>query len=92
MPSSQDCRSRFDCIFMIKTITTRSLLFCQIMRNNVESDEPRGIVRRRPQPAMACQHARRDELHLFIAYDSTEINWALRGFVWACRPMKTPAY
>ena|GEM_PF-6939339 len=66
MPSSQDGRSRFDCIFMIKTTTTRSLLFCQIMRNNVESDEPRGIVRRRPQPGngvLTCPQRRAALVH-----------------------------
>lgn len=66
MPSSQDGRSGYDFILMITSATTRSLLLCQITRSNVESDEPRGIVRRRPQPGngvLTCPQRRAALVH-----------------------------
>ena len=53
MPSSRGCRSSYDCIVKIKGITTRPILFSQLMRSDGEGgDEPRGAVRRRPQPRL----------------------------------------
>ena len=32
MPSTRGCRSSYDCIVKIKGVTTRSILFSQLMR------------------------------------------------------------
>lgn len=46
MPSSRGCRSSYDCIVKIKGVTTRPILFGQLMRGDGEGgDEPRGAGR-----------------------------------------------
>lgn len=34
MPSSRGCRSSYDCIVKIKGVTTRPILFSQLMRSD----------------------------------------------------------
>ena len=36
MPSTRGCRSSYDCIVKIKGVTTRSILFSQLMRSDGE--------------------------------------------------------
>ena len=36
MPSSRGCRSSYDCIVKIKGVTTRPILFSQLMRSDGE--------------------------------------------------------
>ena len=36
MPSSRSCRSSYDCIVKIKGVTTRPILFSQLMRSDGE--------------------------------------------------------
>lgn len=44
MPSSRGCRSSYDCIVKIKGVTTRSLLFSQLMRSDGEGAmNPEGL-------------------------------------------------
>lgn len=67
MPSSRGCRSSYDCIVKIKGVTTRPLLFSQLMRSDGEGAmNPRGAVRRRLQPrlrAEACPRGRATLAH-----------------------------
>lgn len=67
MPSSRGCRSSYDCIVKIKGVTTRPILFSQLMRSDGEGAmNPRGAVRRRLQPrlrAEACPRGRATLAH-----------------------------
>ena len=64
MPSSRGCRSSYDCIVKIKGVTTRPILFSQLMRSDGEgsmnSEELFGDDR---SPASEQERAREDELH-----------------------------
>lgn len=53
MSSSRGRSSGYDCIVKVKGVTTRPILFSQLMRSDGEGgDKSQGAVRRRPQPRL----------------------------------------
>ena len=64
MPSSRGCRSSYDCIVKIKGVTTRPILFSQLMRSDGEGAmNPEELFADDRSPASEQEGACEDELH-----------------------------
>lgn len=64
MPSSRGCRSSYDCIVKIEGVTTRPILFSQLMRSDGEGAmNPEELFADVRSPASEQERAREDELH-----------------------------
>ena len=64
MPSSRGCRSSYDCIVKIKGVTTRPILFSQLMRSDGEGAmNPEELFADDRSPASEQERVHEDELH-----------------------------
>ena len=64
MPSTRGCRSSYDCIVKIKGVTTRPILFSQLMRSDGEGAmNPEELFADDRSPASEQQRVHEDELH-----------------------------
>ena len=67
MPSSRGCRSGYDCIVKIKGVTTRPILFSQLMRSDGEGAmNPEELFADDRSPASEQECIHEDELHLLM--------------------------
>ena len=67
MPSSRGCRSSYDCIVKIKGVTTRPILFSQLMRSDGEGAmNPEELFADDRNPASEQERVHEDELHSLI--------------------------
>lgn len=67
MPSSRGCRSSYDCIVKIKGVTTRPILFSQLMRSDGEGTmNPEELFADDRSPASEQECIHEDELHLLM--------------------------
>lgn len=65
MPSTRGCRSSYDCIVKIKGVTTRSILFSQLMRSDGEGAmNPEELFVDDRSPASEQELVHEDELLL----------------------------
>lgn len=72
MPSSRGCRSSYDCIVKIKGVTTRPILFSQLMRS--DGDEPEELFADDCSPASEQKRVHEDELHSLMR---SILDWAI---------------
>lgn len=64
MPSSRGCRSSYDCIVKIKGVTTRPILFSQLMWSDGEGAmNPEELFADDRSPASEQERVHEDELH-----------------------------
>ena len=64
MPSSRGCRSSYDCIVKIKGVTTRPILFSQLMRSDGEGViNPEELFADDRSPTSEQERVHEDELH-----------------------------
>ena len=92
MPSSRCCCSSYDCIVKIKGVTTRPMLFSQLMRSDGEGAiNPEELFADNRTPASEQERVHEDELHSLMR---NILDWAIsflsessQGMVpavWAC--------
>ena len=92
MPSSRGCRSSYDCIVKIKGVTTRPILFSQLMRSDGEGVmNPEELFADNRTPASEQERVHEDELHSLMR---NILDWAISSLsessqgmvpaVWAC--------
>lgn len=92
MPSSRGCRSSYDCIVKIKGVTTRPILFSQLMRSDGEGAmDFEELFTDDRSPAFEQERIHEDELHSLMR---SILDWAIsflsessQGMVpavWAC--------
>lgn len=75
MPSSRGCRSSYDCIVKIKGVTTRPILFSQLMRSDGEGViNPEELFADDRSPASEQERVREDELHSIM---HSILDWAI---------------
>ena len=75
MPSSRGCRSSYDCIVKIKGVTTRPILFSQLMRSDGEGAmNPEELFADDRSPASEQQRVHEDELHSLMR---SILDWAI---------------
>ena len=78
MPSSRGCRSSYDCIVKIKGVTTRPILFSQLMRSDGEGAmNPEELFADDRSPAFEQERVHEDELHSLMR---SILDWA----IWFC--------
>lgn len=75
MPSSRGCRSNYDCIVKIKGVTTRPILFSQLMRRDGEGAiNPEELFADDRNPASEQERIREDELYSLMR---SILDWAI---------------
>lgn len=75
MPSSRSCRSSYDCIVKIKGVTTRPILFSQLMRSDGEGAmNPEELFAGNRTPASEQERVHEDELHSLMR---KILDWAI---------------
>lgn len=75
MPSSRGCRSSYDCIVKIKGVTTRPILFSQLMRSDGEGViNPEELFADDRSPASEQERVHEDELHSLM---HSILDWAI---------------
>ena len=75
MPSSRGCRSSYDCIVKIKGVTTRPILFSQLMRSDGEGAmNPEELFADDRSLASEQQRVHEDELHSLMR---SILDWAI---------------
>lgn len=75
MPSSRGCRSSYDCIVKIKGVTTRPILFSQLMRSDGEGViNPEELFADDRSPASEQERIHEDELHSLM---HSILDWAI---------------
>lgn len=75
MPSSRGCRSSYDCVVKIKGVTTRPILFSQLMRSDGEGAmNPEELFADDRSPASEQQRVHEDELHSLMR---SILDWAI---------------
>ena len=75
MPSSRGCRSSYDCIVKIKGVTTRPILFSQLMRSDGEGVmNPEELFADNRTPASEQERVHEDELHSLMR---NILDWAI---------------
>ena len=75
MPSSRSCRSSYDCIVKIKGVTTRPILFSQLMRSDGEGAmNPEELFADDRSPASEQERVHEDELHSLMR---SILDWAI---------------
>lgn len=75
MPSSRGCRSSNDCIVKIKGVTTRPILFSQLMRSDGEGAmNPEELFADDRSPASEQERVHEDELHSLMR---SILDWAI---------------
>ena len=75
MPSSRGCRSSYDCIVKIKGVTTRPILFSQLMRSDGEGAmNPEELFADDRNPASEQERIHEDELHSLM---HSILDWAI---------------
>lgn len=75
MPSSRGCRSSYDCIVKIKGVTTRSILFSQLMRSDGEGAiNPEELFAGDRSLASEQERVHEDELHSLMR---SILDWAI---------------
>lgn len=75
MPSSRSCRSSYDCIVKIKGVTTRPILFSQLMRSDGEGViNPEELFADDRSPASEQERVHEDELHSLMR---SILDWAI---------------
>ena len=75
MPSSRGCHSSYDCIVKIKGVTTRPILFSQLMRSDGEGAmNPEELFADDRSPASEQERVREDELHSLMR---SILDWAI---------------
>lgn len=75
MPSSRGCRSSYDCIIKIKGVTTRPILFSQLMRSDGEGAmNPEELFADDRSPASEQERVHEDELHSLMR---SILDWAI---------------
>ena len=70
MPSTRGCRSSYDCIVKIKGVTTRSILFSQLMRSDGEG----AMFVDDRSPASEQERGHEDELRSLMC---SILDWAI---------------
>ena len=74
MPSSRGCRSSYDCIVKIKGVTTRPILFSQLMRSDGEGViNPEELFAGDRSLASEQERVHEDELHSLMR---SILDWA----------------
>ena len=92
MPSTRGCRSSYDCIVKIKGVTTRPILFSQLMRSDGEGAmNPEELFADDRSPASEQERVHEDEPRSLMR---SILDWAIsflsessQGMVpavWAC--------
>lgn len=75
MPSSRGCRSSYDCIVKIKGVTTRPILFSQLMRSDGEGAmNLEELFADDRSPASERERVHEDELHSLMR---NILDWAI---------------
>ena len=75
MPSSRGCCSSYDCIVKIKGVTTRPILFSQLMRSDGEGAiNPEELFADDRSPASEQERVHEDELHSLMC---SILDWAI---------------
>lgn len=75
MPSSRGCRSSYDCIVKIKGVTTRPILFSQLMRSDGEGAmNPEELFADDRSFASEQERVHEDELHSLM---HSILDWAI---------------
>ena len=75
MPSSRGCRSSYDCIVKIKGVTTRPILFSQLMRSGGEGViNPEELFADDCSPASEQERVHEDESHSLMR---SILDWAI---------------
>ena len=75
MPSSRSCRSSYDCIVKIKGVTTRPILFSQLMRSDGEGAiNPEELFADDRSPASEQERVHEDELRSLMR---SILDWAI---------------
>lgn len=75
MPSSRGCRSSYNCIVKIKDVTTRPILFSQLMRSDGEGAmNPEEFFAGNRTPASEQERVHEDELHSLMR---KILDWAI---------------
>ena len=75
MPSSRGCRSSYDCIVKIKGVTTRPILFSQLMRSDGEGAmNPEELFADDRTPASEQKRVHEDETHSLMR---SILDWAI---------------
>ena len=75
MPSSRGCHSSYDCIVKIKGVTTRPILFSQLMRSDGEGAmNPEELFADDRSPASERERVHEDELHSLMR---SILDWAI---------------
>lgn len=75
MPSTRGCRSSYDCIVKIKGVTTRPILFNQLMRSDGEGAmNPEELFADDRSPASEQERVHEDELHSLMR---SILDWAI---------------
>ena len=75
MSSSRGCRSSYDCIVKIKGVTTRPILFSQLMRSDGEGAmNPEELFADDRSPASEQERVHEDELHSLMR---SILDWAI---------------
>ena len=75
MPSTRGCRSSYDCIVKIKGVTTRPILFSQLMRSDGEGAmNPEELFADDRSPASEQERVHEDELHSLMR---SILDWAI---------------
>lgn len=75
MPSSRGCCSSYDCIVKIKGVTTRPILFSQLMRSDGEGAmNPEELFADDRNPASEQERVHEDELHSLM---HSILDWAI---------------
>lgn len=75
MPSSRGCRSSYDCIVKIKGVTTRPILFSQLMRSDGEGViNPEELFADDRSRASEQERVHEDELHSLMR---SILDWAI---------------
>lgn len=78
MPLSRGCHSSYDCIVKIKGVTTRPILFSQLMRSDGEGAmNPEELFADDRSPASEQERVHEDELHSLMY---SILVWA----IWFC--------
>lgn len=75
MPSSRGCHSSYDCIVKIEGVTTRPILFSQLMRSDGEGAmNPEELFADDRSPASEQKRVHEDELHSLMR---SILDWAI---------------
>ena len=75
MPPSRGCGSSYDCIVKIKGVTTRPILFSQLMRSDEEGAmNPEELFADDRSPASDQERVHEDELHSLMR---SILDWAI---------------